>query len=357
MKRIILFWALILAFHLVSGIQINEIEANPEGSDSGNEWIELYSPHEFSVEGWKIMKNDNKTQNLIGNFSGFYVLNISTQWIINSGESIYLIDANGNIVDSFVAFNDSSNDGRTWNQCNGEWIFTNGTKGNENNCVSVEANITNNTNYNSSITNSSIQNNSSPPISLSLNSPDSVNSNEEFEIELELRGLGDYSYDIKTFIIDEEIISESYNSENSIWASSFYYIENFVEGPGDSDEKVRMKISSDYVDTEGKFTIYARLRRSGSSDYIEESREIEIYYSEESILNNSTESVNSTNNTLRSSKLTGNVVYLNPNNDDSKDIKSGIIYRSRNQKIREYSAYAFAGFCVLIIAFLLIKKK
>ena len=52
MKKLILMLSILLMVLLIlpmvsSYILINEVEANPEGTDSGNEWVELYSENEI----------------------------------------------------------------------------------------------------------------------------------------------------------------------------------------------------------------------------------------------------------------------------------------------------------------------
>src|SRR3989344_3390746 len=48
----------------VSAIRLNEIEANPEGTDSGNEWVELYSQDSVNLEGYFLENGDGGIYNL-----------------------------------------------------------------------------------------------------------------------------------------------------------------------------------------------------------------------------------------------------------------------------------------------------
>jgi len=41
-----------LLISFISSIRINEVELNPYGTDSGNEWLEFYSKGEVNLTGW-----------------------------------------------------------------------------------------------------------------------------------------------------------------------------------------------------------------------------------------------------------------------------------------------------------------
>jgi len=272
-----------------------------------------------------------------------------------------------------LAFNDSANDNNTWQYCANGWLFANGTKGAINNCATESQNQTNQT---QNTTNQTINNtinqstNQTAAASLSMKFPKQVYSDEEFEAELNLSNLESSSYDIKVFILNSngKIISEAYDEENSLWVNPFYYIENFVRGPGNKLESILIRLGEEHRDSEGNFTLYARLRKSGSSGYIESSGRIYVEaggeYNNTGYINN-TGTINDTNFSAgkSSAKPTSKTIYLNyrenmenNNSGNSKDIKSGVLYRSKSQRIRDYPIYGFAALCVLIIAFLLVKR-
>lgn len=116
---------------------INEIEQNPPGKDSGNEWVELYSSELESIEGWKLVNSDGDEYTLNGTINGYKTITFSRQWLDNKDENVTLIDSSGNTVDKTPIISDSYNDARSWNFCNGEWKFVNSTKGNENICSQI----------------------------------------------------------------------------------------------------------------------------------------------------------------------------------------------------------------------------
>jgi hypothetical protein len=126
MKKSLVFGSSILFIlvfsSLVCAIRINEVESNPEGSDAKNEWIELYSESEVNLEGWKIENSEQQSKELEGIFQGYFIINFSSQWLDNSEESLSLYE--GDILrDSFTSFEDSYNDNRTWQYCDGDWSF------------------------------------------------------------------------------------------------------------------------------------------------------------------------------------------------------------------------------------------
>ena len=139
----ILWIFIIVAFFsisYISAIRINEVELNPSGSDSGNEWIELYSTTETNLSGFSIMNNDGEEINLSGLFSGYYVYILDKQWLDNSDEKVVLYKE-GNLLEETPIFEDSKNGDFTFNFCNSSWIFMESSKGEKNKCQIGRAHV------------------------------------------------------------------------------------------------------------------------------------------------------------------------------------------------------------------------
>lgn len=134
MKVAFFFIMILMVISLSSAIIITEVELNPEGSDSGNEWIEIYSSEDFNLNGTYLKNNDGDKYNLTGIFRGYLVIQFESQWLDNSNESVYLFDLGG-LIDETDIFQDSDNDNFAWSICRGNWEFTSSTKGAENNCT------------------------------------------------------------------------------------------------------------------------------------------------------------------------------------------------------------------------------
>lgn len=117
----------------VSALRINEFESNPLGSDSGAEWVELYSEENVNLEGYLLENGDGAIYNLSGSFSGYYVVAFPGQWLDNNDETVYL-KLNGDIIDTAGPFADSKNNDQTHSFCDGEWKFTQSTKEAVNSC-------------------------------------------------------------------------------------------------------------------------------------------------------------------------------------------------------------------------------
>ena len=128
-------------YSLVSAkVFINEVEFNPAGSDTGNEWVELYN-NEFvpvNITGWKILdKNGINTLpgGVIINATGFYVINSSHDISPNSNQNFSLLNISNGIIDQTVLFNDSSpstGNNKTWQRVfdgNNIWQFQQSTMG------------------------------------------------------------------------------------------------------------------------------------------------------------------------------------------------------------------------------------
>jgi hypothetical protein len=120
-----------------SALRLNEIESNPAGSDSGAEWVELYSENEVNLEDYYLENGDGGKYNLSGSFSGYLVITFSILWLDNTNETVY-IKQNNNVIDSAGPFADSKNNELTYSLCSNEWKMISSTKGAENNCEDNE---------------------------------------------------------------------------------------------------------------------------------------------------------------------------------------------------------------------------
>lgn len=73
------------------------------GSTTTSEWIELYRPNDTSLDlnGWSLLDASNNTRSLAGQIpaGSFLVQAISPALLNNTGDSIYILDPNGQIHD------------------------------------------------------------------------------------------------------------------------------------------------------------------------------------------------------------------------------------------------------------------
>jgi len=121
----------------VFGLRINEVELNPAGKDTGNEWIELYSEDEINLEDYILKNNDGDEIRLSGKFSGYKVVMFEKQWLDNSDEKVFLIKGE-ETIDETDLFKDSSNNDKTWQYCNGKWEFKDSTQRKDNGCENTD---------------------------------------------------------------------------------------------------------------------------------------------------------------------------------------------------------------------------
>jgi hypothetical protein len=135
---------LILIMPYATSLIVSEVELNPAGTDSGNEWIELYNNNKINLDGYKILNGDG--QELILNFTidGYYVYTFKTQWLDNADEKIILKNNEGIIIFETKLLNDAYNNDKTWQYCNEEWKFEASTKNKENLCKTTAEKNTNN---------------------------------------------------------------------------------------------------------------------------------------------------------------------------------------------------------------------
>ena len=356
----------LISINFISAIRINEIETNPPGSDSGNEWVELYSENQINLSGWKIMNNDNGSLELNQTINGYLVINLSGQWLDNSDEKIFLYNQNS-LIDSSILLSDSANDNKTWQYCNGNWNFTIQTKNSQNNC-SASTNIPNNTQN----TNQNNTQNQEDSISLDMDwNEDDIINGDEFEIEVSAENLEDEKYNIKVWIEFEDedtIISDRYGEDSSgeeTWKSGSYYVYNLLNGPGDETEKVNLRIRDSYKDFNGDAKIFFKLSTgeevSKDIEILEKDEENKVAEKKEVVKKNSIQETKTT--TKSTTPVSGNVIRLGSpesketiDHADKNTANSNLIYESGNEKIKTYSIIGFAVLC-LGLAILMVFKK
>lgn len=141
----------------VYAIRINEVESNPTATDAGNEWVELYSSQEFSLEGYKLVNKDGQEINLSESFQGYFIYIFEKQWLDNVDEKVSLYKG-GELIDETEIFSDSTNDDKTWQYCN-SWTFIKETREKENLCSNTNNNENANNETNQSGQNETIHDN------------------------------------------------------------------------------------------------------------------------------------------------------------------------------------------------------
>jgi hypothetical protein len=130
-------------------IVVNEFESNPQGEDSGKEWVELYNPLDKpkSVDGWMLSTLHGKNSELtlsgaippngveVFTFPETSIDNGDPDDPFNNGDSILLQDAAGVTVDATPMLRDTANDARTiqrsWDG-GPKWVLKEGSKDNSN---------------------------------------------------------------------------------------------------------------------------------------------------------------------------------------------------------------------------------
>ncbi|MBM3233533.1 hypothetical protein FJZ19_00390 [Candidatus Pacearchaeota archaeon] len=133
---VLLFLFIIINITLISAIRINEVELNPAGTDSGNEWLELYSESHFNLNNLIIMNVRGKNISLNGSFSGFFIVNTPYSFLANEKQKLVLFNDNEKI-DETPEITDKADDNRSWQLCE-EWIFAESSKEKDNNCEKEE---------------------------------------------------------------------------------------------------------------------------------------------------------------------------------------------------------------------------
>jgi endonuclease YncB( thermonuclease family) len=117
---------------------VNEVELNPRGSDLG-EWIELYNPTavDINISGFEIRPLFQSPpiklpDDAVIEAGKTYVVDIDRPLLSNTGESLVLTNATGEIKDRTPSLVDRDDDDRTWQRIpdgNNEWQFVESTRG------------------------------------------------------------------------------------------------------------------------------------------------------------------------------------------------------------------------------------
>jgi hypothetical protein len=109
-----------------SELQITEVFPNPKGTDTGNEWIELYNPSTETthLSNWKLKYNSK--EQILGNeevpAQSYKQIQILSSALPNKETNLALLDFEDNII-SQVSYQDSK-EGESYSNISGEWIWT-----------------------------------------------------------------------------------------------------------------------------------------------------------------------------------------------------------------------------------------
>lgn len=392
-------WCLVLVLifvifllNIVSGVRINEVMPHTNNS-LGNEWIEVYNElnQQINLINWVITDNSttNRTINLsIGalnyglivdnninfngssgcnaiflflndsNFSCFEVTEIGNS-LNNDVDSVYLYNETGNLISNISWNSNIQSIGKSWAWNGTDWMTCNVTPGTPNSCE--------------------VQQQSPPPndppasdIEISLDYDDELTNGEELEVNIDLENLEDLDYDIKIYITPEDEnddrFSETYHEEEDVWKSGRYYVTEIVEGSGDESVTIKVRIDKDNDDFSGDAVITVKVRESDSENIVIEMNDtITILEKEEeddssssstssSSTSTSTSSTSNSNTDSNSDNINSNVIKLNSDSsNETKDIKTGVVYKSKIEYFRDYSMYIFA-LVLLGVIVILIKR-
>ena len=189
-------------------------------------------------------------------------------------------------------------------------------------------------------------------------------------ITLKAYNLLNKKYDVKVWIENDEgdIISDrygNYSNKEIKWASGSYWAYSFIEGTGNKSEDMMIRIRDEYDNFSGDATIKALIQESDSEKDIDSFEDnIEILENNESNLGNSVtdyEDSSEINNTITSTSPNSDGVIVLGKKKETKTATTekntdSIIYKSKNEYIKEYIPYAFGIVCIIIITFLVFDK-
>ena len=106
-------------------VVINEVEANPAGDESAfktsiTAWFELYNNDDKDVDisGWSIKNSEGRSMIIppgaVIKGLDYYVMDVRTKWLAQSGEILVLTDASGTEVDRTAVLSDEEDNEMAW---------------------------------------------------------------------------------------------------------------------------------------------------------------------------------------------------------------------------------------------------
>jgi len=111
-------------------------------------------------------------------------------------------------------------------------------------------------------------------ISATIEFPQKIKADKEFEVLVKISGLKNERYDLKLTLKKEKELSEIYNFSTFKWQNSLYYLKDEVLGPN-FEKKYKMRLKKENFDTEGKAQLILKLRQ-GKKVVFEKKEDIEI---------------------------------------------------------------------------------
>ncbi|MBW3581619.1 MAG: lamin tail domain-containing protein [Euryarchaeota archaeon] len=118
-------------------IRITELEQNPNGTDHGDEWVEIHNKGTATVDlgGWTVgtmhglRVNVTLSDETFLDPGAFLIVRQDAQWLDNEEEQVVFWDPTGGERDRTPWLTDTANDERSWQLVRGEWTFTTATPG------------------------------------------------------------------------------------------------------------------------------------------------------------------------------------------------------------------------------------
>lgn len=154
-KFFFLFLLVIVSKIALADVLINEIMYNPQGSDSGHEWLEIYSSGEVDLSGWKFFEDEtnhgltlingtwvigyavivDEYDVFLSDYQSFNGTLLDSSWtsLSNLGEYIVIKNENLEIVDGINYSTEFANgNGKSLSLINGSWVEADPTPGHAN---------------------------------------------------------------------------------------------------------------------------------------------------------------------------------------------------------------------------------
>jgi len=224
---------------------------------------------------------------------------------------------------------------------------------------------------------------------ISTEYPENIGFEEEFDFQVELIDFETANYDIKIDINEESRIARIWDGTK--WGSTSYYIQNAILS-GENSAVLKMKITEQ---VNGEFPIVIKIRKNSQTSYdkfegfsivvdsisgeveivketeeeinyeiVEEVKDIEVNNEDDKSSDGGEVEVSggddeNSGDDNKPADITGEVIYLEaPNSKDIKtDENTKVLFKSVDEKIKDYAIYGFTFFCIVIIILLLIDRR
>ncbi|MBU0929918.1 MAG: lamin tail domain-containing protein [Nanoarchaeota archaeon] len=358
---LISFIVILFSIQVLAETRINEIIYNPKGTDNYKEFVEIYSDEPTDIGNYTISDGDSEDKLVkINNVSSNYALIVETGYILNIPENVALYSAGAAIgnglsdSDKIILYDSEKNEvsslqlfkiteGYSIEYFDGNYyksLDINGTPGYENSIKEIpkETEIADTENTTEETETPDLNQDSNIEIN---NIPDNIKFGNNISIEVSVYRGSTAKYAVYFFIGKDN--NTKITDKLSEHALKKYTNYTFIYS-------LKLKDNCNDRYEEGKYYIFISGLEKELSQEIEILNNHELCGTED-INNEDDEEIIIENDTKQE------INNIKENINDEAQITGNIVYESSDKKAERLALYLFCFLLILVVIYLLIKKK